>query len=321
MSKNILSKNLIVKEVSLEEISNKIGENCSIVNSQGINLTFSWDEEIDETVSYFDNNNETIDIPLKIVKVTISSCINNQEESKVISMVINKCGEDLEVLIKGDSSVQSKVKAKLFGKSTSNERTKKLWSEKEIEYPKEQFDLNFLLWLIKNYKNKILLRTNNFEFKIIDIPFISDKGIYLSDIKRKGRGRELINDPIVKAVIVSIETIDALGLKISFKGGEIDFTISSNGEIEISSETNIRSPLQLNLDSDYGFEKIIIFIKKIIIMNLRSLYKNDTQAQVEINKMKSDYLIKMSQDIAELSGVEFMNRIIDNEPIKRIIVE
>lgn len=321
MLKNILSKNLIVKEETLENFIDKIGEDCSIVNGQGINLTFAWDQIEEHTVSYFNNNDETINIPLKSIKATISSCVNSQEESKVISMVVNEEGDDLEIVIKGDSSVQSKVKAKLFGKNTSNERAKDLWNGQEIKYPNEQFDLNFLLWLIKNYKNNTLLTINNFRFKIIDIPFISDKGIYMSNIKRKGRGRGLVNDPIIKAVIASIDTIDALGLKIAFNGGDIDFTLNSNGEIEINSETSIRSPLQLNLDSDHGFEKIITFIKKIIIKNLKDLYAHDAQAQVEINKMKSDYLIEMSRDIANLSGVQFLNKIVGNQPINRIIVE
>lgn len=321
MLKNILSKNLIVKEETLENFIDKIGEDCSIVNGQGVNLAFSWDQIEEHTVSYFNDDNETINIPLKSIKATISSCINNEEERKVISMIVNEEGENLELVIKGDSSVQSKVRAKLFGKNTSNERIKNLWNGQEIEYPDNQFDLNFLLWLIKNYKNGTVLTINNFRFKIIDIPFISDKGIHMSNIKRKGRGRGLVNDPIIKAVIASIDTIDALGLKIAFNGGDIDFTLNSNGEIEINSETSIRSPLKLNLDSDHGFEKIITFIKKIIIKNLKDLYAQDTQAQAEINKMKSDYLIEMSRDIANLSGVQFLNRIVGNQPINRIIVE
>ena len=143
----------------------------------------------------------------------------------------------------------------------------------------------------------------------------------MSNVKRKGTGNKLIGDPIIKAIIATIETIDAVGLKISFEGGEVEFILNSNGEIEISPETDIRVPLALNLKSSYGFEKITAFIKNVILKNLKELYDEDIDIDSKIQNMKLEYLSETMQDISILAGIEFEKRVTLNSEVSKIILE
>lgn len=320
MLNNVLTKEIIIKNITMNEFKEKIRNNYD-ASYKEVNLSFNWKEVIEETFSYFDVDKTTINNTFNCIKATISSCKNGEEDKKEISLIIKEKEEDIELILKGDSSIQTKVRAKLLGKSTSNETIKSLWRNTILEFPNEKFDVKFLLWLINNYKNDVMLIKNNFQFKIINIPFVSDKGIHMSNVKRKGTGKKLIGDPIIKAIIATIETIDAVGLKISFEGGEIEFILNSNGEIEISPETDIRSPLALNLKSDYGFEKITAFIKNIILKNLKELYDEDIDIDSKIQDMKLEYLSETMQDMSKLVGIEFEKRVTLNSEISKIILE
>lgn len=308
MKKFILSKELLIKDITYDDFVSKLTGDYNIVQDEK-ELKFKWGNIETKEVSHFLYNEtlgkyDTTNLNFNLVKAKISSINHDEIIEKDIPILVleDSVNNNIQLMIKGDNNTQKKIRSKLLGKYTSNIRVKNLWREHEVKIVEKTFDLKFLLWIIKMYKDNTELSFDNFKFKIVDIFYISDNGVYMGKIKRTGHGKTIIEDPIIKAIISSIETIDSIGIKIIFEGGEIEFILHDTGEIDLSPETEIRSPVTMKMDVEDNPEKILFFIKKRVLGNLFELFQLERNLDEDIKLMKLDYLIEMIKQLEELSG-------------------
>lgn len=324
MKKFILSKELLIKDINYDDFVSKLTGDYNIVQDEK-ELKFKWGNIEEKEVSYFLYNEtsdkyDTTNLNFNLVKAKISSINHDEIVEKDIPILVleDSVNKNIQLIIKGDNNTQKRIRSKLLGKYTSNTRVKNLWKEHEVEIVEKTFDLKFLLWIIKMYKDNTELTFDNFKFKIVDIFYISDNGIYMGKMKRTGHGKTLTEDPIIKAIISSIETIDSIGIKIIFEGGEIEFILHDTGEIDLGPETVVRSPVTLDMESEDNPEKILFFVKKKVLGNLFELFQLEKNLDEDIKLMKLDYLIEMIKQLEELSSEIVVDELLKGLNSKRI---
>lgn len=326
MSKNNICKEIIIKNINLETFLKNTGKLYDIEikdKTKGIiKMPFAWEEYEETELSYFSSDRETINKKIHSIKAKISSNIKGEIEIKKIPVVIIEKGSDLVLILKTDATNHKKIMSKLLGQSTTNPHIKDTWKNYTIKNPETIFKLDFLIWLIDMYYEEKEIKRNNISFKVINIPYISDKGIYLEGLQRKGRGEKLINDPIIKAIIAVVDTIDTLGLRVKFEGGCLEFILHENGEFDINNDSYFGGPITFNIDSDYGYERMAYFIKEIIIENLIREYENDNDWDKEkVKKIKLNHLCEMLEEISEILNIKINKNVEKNTDIKEITLK
>lgn len=321
MKKYNTFKEIILKNISLEEFKRKINADYTIQTEFG-NQEFDWQDFSKTNFQYLNSKKEIKEKEVICVKAKLASKNENIVEHKLINSFIIENENNLHLIIKGSPDIQTKIKSKLLGKKTPLTNIKELWKNIEIKYPEPILTVNFLLWLVDKYNKEEVLHVNNLKYKILDITFISDNGIYLSGIKKKGVGNNLINDPIIKATLATVDTIDALGIKLHFETGVVNFILHNNGEFDLSDECEIKLPIFISPAQEYGIEKIGFFIREILIKGLREAFNNEGGENLEyFKKIKSEFLLNTIKEFGEILNINIKNEVSSNENIKKIILK
>lgn len=314
-------KELLLKNISLNDFKEKIKGDYNIKISEGI-LSFGWKNFSEQELSYIDSENNTINKTIYCIDAFISSVSGENIDTKKVNVLIIEKREDLLLVIKGNSEIQTKIKSKLLGNYTPLNHIKKLWSDTEVKLPEPFLDVNFLLWLIDLYQKEETIVLDRFPCKIIDISYLSDNGVYLSGIKKKGMGKNLTDDPIIKATIASVDTIDALGLKIHFNYGIVYFILHNNGEIDLNYESYINLPTFFNSDVPYGIEKIMYFIKEILVKELISKYREEIYGNDDYFKnIKYQFLLNTIEEISQILHINVIKELKENTNVQEIILK
>ncbi len=335
--------NLYINNITLEEFKEKIKINGNTFLSYDPSSTmiFNWGEiehVIIEDVKSLEM--KTFDkIPMNRLKATISSAErskiienltkNPQEKNdtkdfihntKIEIIVIEKDEGKLLLVIKGNDDTKSSIRCKLLGESTSNKHIKKTWKNNQITLPENVFDLDFLIWLIS--KKGLQISYSNLDMVINDVTYLADTGGRGSNINRRGKGRDLMNDPIAKAIIAGIDSVETIGLKIDLEYGNLDFRLHKNGELQINSDSSINIPNYRNFGHEEGFTYIVYNIYCKIIPNLLNYFKNDKSWNEDAkNNLKRKYFSESIIKISEGLGIEIENNLVDDETLKKIILE
>lgn len=176
------------------------------------------------------------------------------------------------------------------------------------------------MWLVEKYCKQEIFLINNLKCKIIDINFISDNGSFLSGIEKRGSGNKLTNDHIIKATLATVDTIDALGIKLHFDTGIVDFILHDNGEFELGDECNIRLPVNISLADEDGPEKISYFIKEIIIEGLKNNFESQNNTN-NLRNLRLEFLIKTIHDFAEILNITIDDSLVINNNINEIVLK
>ncbi len=314
-------KELLLKNISLNDFKEKTRGDYNIQTNKGT-MSFGWKNFSEQELSYIDSENNTMNKTIYCIEAFISSVSGENIDTKKVNVLIIEKGEDLLLVIKGNSEIQTKIKSKLLGKYTSLNHIKELWNNTEVKLPESFLDVNFLLWLIDLYQKKETIVLKKIPCKIIDISYLSDNGVYLSGIKKKGMGNNLTNDPIIKATIASVDTIDALGLKIRFNHGILCFILHSNGEIDLNYESYINLPTFLNCDVLYGIERIIYFIKEILVKELILKYKREFSGNDDYFKnIKYQFLLNTIEEISQILNINVTKELDENANVQEIILK
>lgn len=321
MAKYDTFKEIILKDMSLKEFKEKSKTDCSIKKEQE-NFIFRWESLSEQEVSYIDINKESHNKKIYCLDAVISSQRGGMVEERTVKVTLIEKNSNLILVIKGNSEVRAKIKSKLLGQKTPNSLVAELWKGIETIIPKENIAVNFLLWLIDLYSEEKVITFQNLKCKIIDITYISDKGVYLSEIRKKGAGNKLTDDPIIKATIATVDTIDAIGLKINFGCGMVNFILHNNGEIDINSESYINFPVSFEYNDLFGAERLVFFIKEILIENLKKIYEeNIAQRKDYFSEIKYQFLLKTINDFGEILKIEVSNTVAKNKNVSQIILK
>lgn len=321
MKKYNTFKEIILKNISLEDFERKINNDYTIQTEFG-NQEFGWQDFSRTNFQYLNSEKEIRGKEVICIKAKLASKNEDTIEHRLINSFIVENENNLHLIIKGSPEIQTRIKSKLLGKRTPLANIKELWEDVEVKYPEPILTVNFLLWLVDKYDKEEVFLVNNLKCKILDITFISDNGTYLSGIKKKGTGNNLINDPIIKATLATVDTIDALGIKLHFETGIVNFILHNNGEFDLSDECDIKQPTYISLTQEYGAEKIGFFIREILIKGLKEAFINEGGENLEyFKKIKSEFLLDTIKEFGEILGINIINEVADNENIKEIILK
>lgn len=320
MTKYNTFKEIILKDISLEMFRERMTEDCSI-EVDGETLVFRWENFSEQTLEFIDKNNNQYNRTVFCIDAIISSQKGDFIYTRPVKTILIEKNNNLVLILRGNSEIQTKIKSKLLGQHTNNENIKGLWEGVEINLPQVTFSVNFLLWLINLYVSQEIFEVENIQCRIADITYISDEGIYLSGIRKKGRGNRLINDPIIKATIATIETIDAIGLKLNFGFGMVNFILHNNGEIEINDESYINLPIRFDYNSQFGLERMVFFIKEIIIENLKTLYRDFDENEDYFKNIKSQFLLNTINEFGEILHINTSDERNGDTNIREIIIK
>lgn len=321
MTKYDTFKEIILKNMSISEFKEKSRIDCSIETDQE-RFIFKWENFSEQKISYINTEKQPQNRKIYCIDAIISSKKNDSIERRTVKVTLVEKESNLVLIIKGNTEVQTKIKSKLLGQHTSNLLVKELWRDIEILLPEKNISINFLLWLIDLYSKEEIINFQNLKCKIIGITYISDEGVYLSGIRKKGAGNKLTDDPIIKATIATVDTIDAIGLKINFGCGMVNFILHNNGEIDMNSESYINLPISFEYSDLFGAERIVFFIKEILIENLKKIYrKNIAQNKNYFSEIKYQFLLKTIDDFGEILKIEVSNTVAKNKNVSQIILK
>ncbi|MGL5350123.1 hypothetical protein [Cetobacterium somerae] len=333
---------LKLSNITLESFQEKITgdytttttyKNSDKTESQVININFSWGEVETYNFTRRNNKNEHIEVNIKYIKpklYTISLNSNALDisgdilpideivKSKYSIVTLLEKNNDLLLLIKGGNDEQSKIRHKLLGGHGSNAHAKRQWNGVEIlnsDKNKNIYQSDFLLWLISKVRSNYVFSYSNLgldtpyndlKFRITDIISILDNGIS-KQVKRKGAGANLLNDPIVKAIIAGVDNISGLGFSITYNNHNvIEFILGTDGCIEILDTCIIGFPTIQSNHNNY-FEVMTYIIYQEILPLLLNEFEQDTTWITVKHQLKLDYCIQTTEALCNILGIPFIN--------------
>lgn len=295
------TKSLILRDVNLNSFKEKINKDYSIVKD-GINRNFKWGEVEESEIEYLDDVNTIIKKTILRIECELSHLENGIESIRKVPVMILEKKNDLYLIVKCNESDQTTIKSKLLGQYGASPSAKKAWKNIKIELPENKFDLRFFLWLISK-ENKLLVNSN-MTMQINEIITLTDNGIHITNLKRRSVGSEILKDPIMKAIVSTIDSIESIGLRVSINRGDFSFILDKNGEIDIREDSQLREPIHITLKKFQGYEKIICMIKEVIIKFLYTEYERDELWNDEkIRELKLQNLYETIEKMCEVLGI------------------
>lgn len=341
---------LIIKNTTLEKFEEKISGNYLIqvsysnklnTSNQTFDLNFNWGEM--QTYSFERRiNDQNFAKEISYLTPRLYSCPrninaldNNGEilpKDELIKyrtpiVTILEQNNDLLLIIKGGDDDQSKIKHKLLGGKGASQDSKNKWKDAVITDRSENTNLynsDFLLWLIsKSDADYSFECKNNQKFRIVDIISLQDDGVN-KQIKRKGVGFKLLDDPIVKAIIAGVENISGLGFSIVFENENIiEFILNSDGCIELLDTCKINLPLYISSSHPHYFEIMThIIYNEILPVFINEFNQNSENWNLtEKYKLRLNYCIQTTQNLCQILNINFSNSVNKEGIINKLTIE
>lgn len=349
---------LTIKNITLETFKEKTNGNYQTQTSYSnksntfhttFDLNFSWgeiktysferrinDENFEKTIMYV--TPKLYSCPRKINALDSNGEILSKDDLikyKSPTITILEKNNDLSLIIKGGDDEQSKIRHKLLGGTGASSDSKAKWKDIDIIGRDEKVNIypsDFLLWLISKFNAKykfkyrnhpnLNLPNNDLEFKITDIISLQDNGIS-KKIKRKGSGSNLLNDPIVKAIIAGIDNINGLGFSIVFNNDNIiEFILKTDGSIELIDTCRIGYPQTITSNHANYFEIMTHIIFEEILSLLFEEFNNDSNwTDTEKHKLKLEFCIQTTENLCQILNINFSNSVQYPNLIRELIIK